>query len=83
MMAGVTIVYAIEAGNDPVQDAGCGISVPADHPTCLAEAIRGLMKMDQSSRVAMGARGVPYAKSNYLYPALAEKFLMATTGTEI
>jgi glycosyltransferase involved in cell wall biosynthesis len=77
MMAGVPILYAIEAGNDPVTDAGCGISVAAEDPQALAAAICELMRMSPQSRIAIGANGVSYARANYLYSALAEKFLNA------
>jgi len=80
MMAGVPILYAIEAGNNPVEEARCGVSVPAGDPQALRGAILQLMSMQPQARIAMGARGVAYARANHLYPALAEKFLNAVSG---
>jgi len=38
-MSGVPIVSAVEAGNDPVSEVGCEISVKAENPQAIAEGI--------------------------------------------
>jgi glycosyltransferase involved in cell wall biosynthesis len=81
MMANVPVLYAIEAGNKPVDDAGCGLSVPAENPVALADAIRQLMHMPLQQRLDMGRKGEPYARQNHLYPALATLFLAAVGRT--
>jgi glycosyltransferase involved in cell wall biosynthesis len=75
MMAGVPVVYAIEAGNDPVADAGCGFSVAAEDGEAIAGALNGLSRLSIEQRRMMGARGREHAKQHYAYPQLAKKFL--------
>lgn len=75
MMAGTPVVYAIEAGNDPVAEAGCGISVPAEDGTAIADAFSVLSELSIQERREMGARGREHAQQHYAYPQLAKKFL--------
>lgn len=77
MMARVPIIYAIEAGNDPVAESGCGLSVKAESPKELARSIRELASFSHSVRKAMGAKGRTYAMDNHVYDVLAKKFLNA------
>jgi hypothetical protein len=77
MLSGVPILFAIETPNDPISEAQCGVSIPPANALALAEAIRQLMKMRPDRRIAMGLKGVPYARAHHLYPALASKFLNA------
>ena len=77
MMSGKPIIQAIEAGNDMVKDAGCGISVPAENPEALSEAIVKMMNMSKSDREKMGKRGQDYVKKNHDYKVLGKKFLDA------
>lgn len=75
MMAGVPIVYAIDASNDPVKDADCGLSVQAEDPVALAGAVSSIFRAPLSERNGMGARGRAYAVANHSYDVLANKFL--------
>jgi|LSQX01.2.fsa_nt_gb glycosyltransferase involved in cell wall biosynthesis len=80
MMAGKPIINAIEAGNDPVQDAGCGITVPPENPQAIADAVRQLMALSEEERTAMGMRGQRYVKEHHDYKFLAAKFLKVLEG---
>jgi glycosyltransferase involved in cell wall biosynthesis len=75
MMAGRPILQAITAGNDPVRDAGCGLSVPAGDPAAVASAIETLRATPASEREAMGARGTAYVLREHDYRQLAIRFL--------
>jgi glycosyltransferase involved in cell wall biosynthesis len=75
MMAGVPVVYAIDAGNDPVSEAGCGVSAPPGNAAALAAAIERLARMPEQDRQALGARGRGYAERHHAYPRLARRFL--------
>jgi len=79
MMAGKPIICAISAGNDPVAEAGCGVSVPADDPGALAEGILALHRASPGERLAMGLRGRAHILANHTYPQLAARFLDAIT----
>ncbi len=77
MMSEVPIVSAIEAGNDPVSEAGCGISVQAENPQAIAEGVLKIYNMTLKQRCEMGKRGKQYVLQNHTYPYLAAKFLQA------
>ncbi len=77
MMARVPILYAIEAGNDPVAEAGCGLTVPAEASIDLAKSIRELASLSPSARMAMGEKGRSYALAHHTYDVLAAKFIKA------
>lgn len=75
MMSAKPIIYAVEAGNDPVKEAGCGITVAPEDPEAVADAIRQLAGMSQSERENMGQRGRDYVLKNHDYRVIAQKFL--------
>lgn len=75
MMARVPVIYAIEAGNDPVAEAGCGISVPPEDAVAIARSIACLSRTSPEARRLMGERGRRHAEQHYAYPQLAQTFL--------
>lgn len=77
MMAQRPIIHAITAANDPVAEAGCGISTPAEAPDLVADAIESLMNMGAKERDAMGAKGRDYVLNNHEYKTLAARFITA------
>ena len=80
MMAARPIVHAVEAGNDPVAEAGCGMTVAPEDPQALAHAILALMRLGAAERNAMGVRGQRHALANLTYPVLGQRFLTACAG---
>lgn len=81
MIGQVPILYAIEAGNDPVSEAGCGISVAAEDPIALAGAIKKIAKLSSEERKAMGEKGRRFAMTHHTYGTLARSFLGSVNGT--
>lgn len=77
MMAGVPILYAIEAGNDPVAEADCGLTIPAENPQALADAIRAVCESSPQRLKCMGENGQRYARACHTYDVLAAKFIDA------
>jgi len=75
MMAARPVINAISAGNDPVADADCGISVAPEDPDALARAVKRLMSMSEEQRIGMGMRGRRYVTQNHDYSVLAQRFL--------
>ena len=75
MMAGKPIVHSVSAGNDPVAECGCGISVEAENPDKLADAILEMMKKTSAEREKMGRRGYEYVTKNHDYQVLAKRFI--------
>ena len=77
MMAGRPIVCAIEAGNDPVGEVGCGVTIRPNDAKEIVRAVDGFASVNVSERRAIGARGRLHIESNNLYPMLARRFLEA------
>lgn len=75
MMASKPIVSSIEAGNDPVADAECGISVPAEDPEAIVKALVQLKELSEVERVKLGENGKDYVMKHHDYKVLAVKFL--------
>jgi glycosyltransferase involved in cell wall biosynthesis len=75
MMAGVPVINAIEAGNDPVAEAGCGLSVASEDSMAIAASVSSLANISAEARGLMGARGRRHAEQHYAYPRLAKIFL--------
>jgi glycosyltransferase involved in cell wall biosynthesis len=75
MMAGKPVIQAIKAGNDMVQDAGCGVSVEPENPAAIAEAVRTMFGMSEEELNVLGNKGKEYILLFYLYDNLAKKFI--------
>jgi len=86
MMAGKPVVHSVEAGNDPVAEAGCGLSCAAEDPQAVAGAVVTLMSMTPQDRAELGRRGQDYVRSRHDYALLARNYLdvmgeATTSGT--
>jgi glycosyltransferase involved in cell wall biosynthesis len=77
MMAGRAVLHSVEAGNDPVAESGCGLSVAPGSPVAVAEGVRKLAALSAGERREMGARGRAFVTANHTYPVLAARFLRA------
>lgn len=75
MMASKPILHSVTAGNDLVQEANCGISVPAEDVDAVADAIKKFMAMDKAELSALGTNGKEYVIKHHDYKILAEKFI--------
>jgi glycosyltransferase involved in cell wall biosynthesis len=75
MLAGKPVVYAINSGNDPVQEAECGLSVEAENPSAIADAIVKLYKMGPEERNRIGKNGKVYVVEHHSYTRLAQKYI--------
>jgi glycosyltransferase involved in cell wall biosynthesis len=77
MMARCVVLHAVAAGNDPVAEAGCGLTVAPEDPAASAEGLRRLAALPADERRAMGERGRAYVLTQNTYPVLARRFLEA------
>ena len=77
MMAARPVLHAVEAGNDSVGEAGCGLTVAPESPGALAHGIRSLIGLSDAERQAMGARGKEFVLRHFTYPVLSARFLAA------
>ncbi len=74
MAAARPIVIASNARNNPVQDAGCGISVLAENSELLAKAIYELSLLSVRELNRLGRNGRHFVEKNFDYQVLAEDF---------
>ena len=77
MMAGRAVLHSVEAGNDPVAEARCGITVVPESPGAVAQGLRQLAACTPDERRAMGERGRAFVLANHTYPVLAQRFIKA------
>ena len=75
MMAGRPVLMAIDAGNDPVSEACCGLTVAPEDPHAIVKGLRSLLALHVDERLEMGRRGREYVLNNHTYPVLAKRFI--------
>ncbi len=79
MMARCAVLHAVEAGNDPVAEAGAGLTVAPESPADVAQGLLKLAALPAEERRAMGERGRSFVLAHHTYPVLAQRFLEALT----
>ena len=77
MMAGCAVLHSVDAGNDPVAESGCGLTVPPESPHAVADGLRTLAALPAAQRQAMGQRGKDFVLAHHTYPVLAQRFMEA------
>ena len=77
MMARVPVLHAVDAGNDPVAESGCGLTVIPEDAAASADGLRRLAALPAEARRAMGERGRAFVLDKHTYPALAQRFIRA------
>jgi len=77
MMAGCVVLHSVEAGNDPVAEAGCGLTVSPESADAVADGLRRLAVLPVAERRRMGERGREFVLQRHTYPVLAQRFLDA------
>jgi glycosyltransferase involved in cell wall biosynthesis len=80
MVAGRPVLHGVEAGNDPIAEAGCGITFAPENPQAVVDGVLALMRLDAAQRATLGERGRQYALANHAYPVLGQRFLSACAG---
>ena len=79
MMAARAVLHAVEAGNDPVAEAGCGLTVAPESAEAVAQGLRRLAALTADERAAMGERGRRFVVAHHTYPVLAQRFIEAVS----
>ncbi|EHR72941.1 glycosyltransferase [Burkholderiales bacterium JOSHI_001] len=77
MMAGCAVLHSVEAGNDPVAESGCGLTVAPEDPAAVANGLKHLAALPAEERRAMGQRGRSFVQAHHTYPVLAQRFVDA------
>lgn len=68
------VIFCCNSSNNPIMEAGAGLTVPPEQPETLAEAIRALILKDAKERAEMGIAGRRHVQAHYSYRMLAGKF---------
>ncbi len=63
--SGRPTVFSGNAPNDPIREAGAGITVPPEQPDVLADAFRMLRRASPEDRREMGSRGRAWVEENF------------------
>jgi len=77
MMSGRPVICSISAPSSWVRDSGAGISVPAEDPEAILEAVSKVSRMTEEEKREMGERGRRYCEENLEVGYLANKMLAA------
>ena len=80
MYAAKPIIHSINTKYDLVSLANCGITVEAENPSAIADAILKLYKMSSEERKILGENGKRYVIENHSYEKLVEKLINAIQG---
>jgi glycosyltransferase involved in cell wall biosynthesis len=73
LASGRPILFGIESRNNPVAEAGAGLSVPAEDPGALSDAIIKLITMERQKRKEMGDNGLRYVSKHFDINILADR----------
>jgi len=74
MSNGKPVICALSAANNPVKEANAGITVEAENPILISDAIEKLITMSDEERSVLGRNGRSYVKQNHDYKILAQSF---------
>ena len=73
LASGRPTILAGNPGYDPIQEANAGLSVPAEKPEALADAIELLMTLPPEQRIQMGINGREYLGRVHGLTVLADR----------
>ena len=69
------VVFCINSGNTPVNDAKCGYEIRSGKPKEIVNAILKIKSLPHEERRKMGENGYRYVCENHSYEKLAKKYL--------
>lgn len=80
MMASKPIIQAIDAGNNFVEEAQCGLYAEPDNIDEIRNAILQIKSMSAEERIRLGKNGKDFVLQNHTYGVLAQKFIDVMVG---
>lgn len=75
MMAEKPIVQAIEAGNNMVEEADCGLKAEPESSESIKDAVLRLKNMTEEQRETMGKNGHAFVLQHHTYQVLSATFM--------
>lgn len=73
MYSGKPILHSYSGACDPVEMAGCGVTVEAESAEKIANAVLTFKNMSREQRVLMGEKGKQFAMNHFEYGILRDK----------
>src|SRR5690606_20803669 len=73
MAAARPVLFCCSSSNNPIADAGAGVTVPPENPAALAEAILELASLPLDMRKDMGMAGRRHLEEHYDMAVLADR----------
>ncbi len=73
LAAAKPIVFGCDARNNPVKEAGAGVSVSAGDPKALAHAVEEICKLSEDERLSMGLNGRRYVETHHGFNSLGDR----------
>ena len=80
MMASKPVIQAIDAGNNLVEEAQCGLYAEPDNIEEIWNSILQLKNMPPEERFHLGKNGKDFVLRNHTYGVLAQKFIDVMAG---
>jgi glycosyltransferase involved in cell wall biosynthesis len=74
MMASKPIVAVMRAGNNPVEEHGCGFTASPEDSQSVADCVARIAALPPDERARLGANGRRAVEQIYAYPVLARRF---------
>jgi glycosyltransferase involved in cell wall biosynthesis len=74
MLSGKPIIHSSNASNDPIKEANCGISIPAEDAVAIAQAVVVLKNTNPEERSLFGQNGLDYVRKYHDYSKLTLKY---------
>lgn len=77
MLAKKPILYGIEASNNMIADANCGITIEPESSKAIVDGTKQLLEKSEIALEKMGQNGYNYVLQNHDYKKLAKQFIEA------
>ncbi|MEG2039393.1 MAG: glycosyltransferase family 4 protein, partial [Oscillospiraceae bacterium] len=77
MNSGKPVICGIQAADNPIEKAGCGVIIPAENSVVIAQAVQTLKAMTDEQLTEMGTKGNQYTKAYHDCNILAKNFATA------
>ena len=81
-LSGRPVICGIDAANDPVSEAKCGLTIPPEDDKAIAKAVRAMRELRPEGRDSLGYNGRQYVLAHHNYADLAKRFLAALQPEE-
>lgn len=73
LTSGKPVIFSCNSANNPVNEAGAGITIPPDDPQKLVDTAIALSEMPIAERAKMGSNGRQYIEKHHLIATLVDR----------